>query len=176
MSDFLFVYSLQILPHLIHYVFPASSSFTLSCWIWICNLFSLVRTLWVCGLRKMKDEVDSPFGVLEDYFNFKSSESETSSSKEPSTIVDSDKLKPGSRWNAFLQLLRVKSKPIATLHPLSVLKLSRRMSSSMRETVIDADSSLHRSPWKIFTHHEIQIATNYFIQGMQYTSGLHFLP
>ncbi|KAG5055240.1 hypothetical protein JHK85_007750 [Glycine max] len=112
----------------------------------------------------MKDEVDSPFGVLEDYFNFKSSESETSSSKEPSTIVDSDKLKPGSRWNAFLQLLRVKSKPIATLHPLSVLKLSRRMSSSMRETVIDADSSLHRSPWKIFTHHEIQIATNYFIQ------------
>lgn len=123
----------------------------------------------------MKDEVDSPVGVLEDYF--KSSESETSSSKEPSTIVDSDKSKPGSRWLAFLQLLRDTSKkPIATLHPLSVLKLSRRMSSSMRETVIDADSSLHRSPWKIFTHHEIQIATNYFIQGMQYTSGLHFLP
>ncbi|KAG4928006.1 hypothetical protein JHK82_053695 [Glycine max] len=111
----------------------------------------------------MKDEVDSPVGVLEDYF--KSSESETSSSKEPSTIVDSDKSKPGSRWLAFLQLLRDTSKkPIATLHPLSVLKLSRRMSSSMRETIIDADSSLHRPPWKIFTHHEIQIATNCFTQ------------
>ncbi|KAK7378307.1 hypothetical protein VNO80_03746 [Phaseolus coccineus] len=112
----------------------------------------------------MEDEVDSPVGVLEDYF-FKSSESESSSSKEPGTTTDSDKSKPGSRWHAFLQLLRVKSKkPIATLYPLSVLKLSRRLSSGMRETVIDADSSLHRSPWEIFTHHEIQIATNHFAQ------------
>ncbi|RDX63618.1 Receptor-like cytosolic serine/threonine-protein kinase RBK2, partial [Mucuna pruriens] len=112
----------------------------------------------------MKDVVDSPVGVLEDYF--KSSESETSSSKEPTVDSESqDKSKPGSTWHAFLQLLRVKSKkPIATLHPLSVLKLSRRMSSSMRETIIDADSSLNRSPWKIFTHHQIQIATNYFAQ------------
>lgn len=114
----------------------------------------------------MGDEVDSPVGVLEDYF-FKSSESETSSSKEPGT-TDSDKSKPGSRWRAFLQLLRVKSKkPVATLYPLSVLKLSRRFTSSMRETVIDA-SSFHSSPWKIFTHHEIQIATNYFAQGMKH--------
>ncbi|CAJ1906898.1 unnamed protein product [Sphenostylis stenocarpa] len=111
----------------------------------------------------MEEEVDSPVGVLDDYF-FQSSESETSSSKEPGT-TDSDMSKPSSRWHAFLQLLRVKSKkPIATLHPLSVLKLSRRLSSGMRETIIDADSSLHRPPWKIFTHHEIQIATNYFAQ------------
>ncbi|XP_027923818.1 receptor-like cytosolic serine/threonine-protein kinase RBK2 [Vigna unguiculata] len=111
----------------------------------------------------MEDEVDSPVGVLEDYF-FKSSESETSSSKEPGT-TDSDKSKPGSKWHAFLQLLRVKSKkPVATLYPLSVLKLSRIFSSGMRETVIDSDSSFHSSPWKIFTHHEIQIATNYFAQ------------
>ncbi|BAT85386.1 hypothetical protein VIGAN_04292600 [Vigna angularis var. angularis] len=110
----------------------------------------------------MEDEVDSPVGVLEDYF-FKSSESETSSSKEPGTS-DSDKSKPGSRWHAFLQLLRVKSKkPVATLYPLTVLKLSRRFTSGRRETVIDA-SSFHSSPWKIFTHHEIQIATNYFSQ------------
>ncbi|KAK7285422.1 hypothetical protein RJT34_20192 [Clitoria ternatea] len=112
----------------------------------------------------MKDKVDSPVGVLEDYHQ--SSESEPSCSKEP--IVDSesqDKSKPSSRWLAFVQLLRGKSKtPIATLHPLSVLKLSRRMSSSMRETITDADSPLHRSPWKIFTHHEIQTATNYFCQ------------
>jgi len=117
----------------------------------------------------MEDEVDSPVGVLEDYF-FKSSESETSSSKEPGT-TDSDKSKSGSRWHAFLQLLRVKSKkPVATLYPpIGVLKLSRRLSSGMR--MIDADSSLHRSPWKIFTHHEIQIATNFFAQGMLH--GLH---
>ncbi|KAJ1433022.1 Serine/threonine-protein kinase, active site [Sesbania bispinosa] len=118
----------------------------------------------------MKDKVDSPVGVLEDYF--KSSESETSSSKEPTLDSESqDKYsKPGSRWHAFLQLLKTKSKkPISTLHPLSVLKLSRRMSSSMRETIlpscsIDAESFLQKSPWRIFTQHEIQIATNYFSQ------------
>ncbi|XP_027351959.1 receptor-like cytosolic serine/threonine-protein kinase RBK2 [Abrus precatorius] len=113
----------------------------------------------------MKDKVDSPVGVLEDYL--KSSESETSSSKEPTVESESqEKSKPGSKWHAFLQLLRTSSKkPIPTLHPLSVLKLSRRMSSSMSETLIDADSPLHRSPpWKIFTQHEIQTATNYFGQ------------
>ncbi|KAK7336704.1 hypothetical protein VNO77_17250 [Canavalia gladiata] len=113
----------------------------------------------------MKDKVDSPVGVFEDYFM--SSESETSSSKEPTTS-DSEsqhKSKTGSKWHAFLQLLRTRSKkPIATLHPLSVLKLSRRLTSSMRETIIDADSALNRSPWKIFTQRELQIATNYFSQ------------
>ncbi|XP_061364131.1 uncharacterized protein LOC133307607 isoform X1 [Gastrolobium bilobum] len=98
------------------------------------------------------------------------SESETSSSREPIVDFESqDKSKPGSQWHAFLQLLRTKSKKLlAKLHPLSVLKLSRRMSSIMRETIlpscrIDADSSLHMSPWKIFTQHEIQIATNYYL-------------
>ncbi|XP_020212846.1 receptor-like cytosolic serine/threonine-protein kinase RBK2 isoform X1 [Cajanus cajan] len=113
----------------------------------------------------MKGQVDSPVGVLEDYF--KSSESEICSSKEPSTVDSGSqgKSKPGSKLHAFLQLLRIKSeKPMATLHPLSVLKLSRRMSTSMSETIINADSSLHMSPWKIFTHHEIQIATNNFAQ------------
>ncbi|KAL2320905.1 hypothetical protein Fmac_029874 [Flemingia macrophylla] len=114
----------------------------------------------------MKDKVDSPVGVLEDYF--KSTESETSSSKEPSSAVVSEsqgKSKPGSGWHAFLQLLRIKSKkPMPTLHPLSVLKISRRMSTSLRETIINADSSMHMSPWKIFAHHEIQIATNNFAQ------------
>lgn len=121
----------------------------------------------------MKDKVDSPVGVLEDYF--KSSESETSSSsKELSVNSESrDISKSSSRWQAILQLLRTRSRKysISTLHPLSIFKLSRTMSSSMREIIlpsslIGADStSSHRSP-KIFTQHEIQIATNYFDQGI----------
>lgn len=126
----------------------------------------------------MKEKADSPVGVLEDYL--RSSESETSCSNSKEATLDSesqeDKSKAASRWRGFLQLLRTRSKkPIATLHPLSILKLSKRMSSSMRETIlpdcrIGVDSSLHRSPWKIFTHHNIQMATNHFSQSMQFAS------
>ena len=123
--------------------------------------------------------MDSPVCVLEDYL--RSSGSETSSSKEPTVDSESqDKSKPASRWHTFLQLLRTRSKkPLATLHPLSVLKLSRRMSGSVRETTLpscsmDSDSSLHRPPWKIFTQHQIQIATKYFSQGMQCPSQIDF--
>lgn len=120
----------------------------------------------------MKEKADSPVGVLEDYF--RSSESDTSSSKEPTVDSEAqDKSKFSSKWRGFLQLLRNRSKkPMATLHPLSVLKLSKRMSRSMRETILpssrlNADSSLHNSPWKIFTHNEILFAANSFSQGMQ---------
>lgn len=119
----------------------------------------------------MKEKVDSPVTVLEDYF--RSSDSETSSSKEPTLDSESQDIsKPASKWHAFLQLLRTRSKkPTTTLHPLSVLKLSKKMSRSMRETLLpscllDATSSPFRSPWKIFTHHDIQLSTNYFSQGM----------
>ncbi|XP_027365117.1 receptor-like cytosolic serine/threonine-protein kinase RBK2 isoform X2 [Abrus precatorius] len=115
---------------------------------------------------KMKEKVDSPVTVLEDYF--RSSDSESSSSKEPSADSESQDIsKPASRWHSFLQLLRSRSKKqMATLHPL---KLSKRMSSSMRETILpscllEVAASPCRSPWKIFTHHEIQVATNYFSQ------------
>ncbi|KAI4301311.1 hypothetical protein L6164_034601 [Bauhinia variegata] len=119
----------------------------------------------------MKEKADSPVGVLEDYFKSSASESETSSSKEP--IEDSDgqdKSKNGSRWRGFIQLFRTKSKkPTSTLHPLSVMKLSKRLSSSMREIImpnyrLDTDLNQHSSPWKIFTQQEIQIATNNFCQ------------
>ena len=118
----------------------------------------------------MKEKVDSPVTVLEDYF--RSSDSETSSSKDPAVDSESqDVSKHASRWHAFLQLLRGRSKkPGATLYPLS---LSRKMSSSMRETLwpsclLDvASPSPCRSPWKIFSHHDIQVATNHFSQGMQ---------
>jgi len=138
--------------------------------------------------RKMKEKVDSPVTVLEDYF--RSSDSESSSSKEPSADSESREFsksasrwhesrefsKSASRWHAFLQLLRSGSKKqMNTLHPLSVLKLSKRMSTSMRESILpscllDATASPCRSPWKIFTHHEIQVATNSFSQGMQRAS------
>ncbi|KAL4304746.1 receptor-like cytosolic serine/threonine-protein kinase RBK2 [Arachis ipaensis] len=120
----------------------------------------------------MKDLlVDSPVCVLEDFLRTSESESSTYSSKEHTLDSEShqDKPKHVSKWHTFVQLLRNKSKkPLATLHPLSVLKLSRRMSGSMRETslaTMDSHSSLlHTSPWKIFTHHDLQIATKYFSQ------------
>ncbi|KAJ7972852.1 Kinase family protein [Quillaja saponaria] len=115
----------------------------------------------------MKEKVDSPVGVLQDFLN--SSDSESSSSKEPTVDPDGqEKLKPTSRWHGFVQFLGIRSKkPLATLHPLSVLKRSKRMSSSMRETIVpnfgmDVDICLLSSPWKSFTLHELQIATNYF--------------
>lgn len=127
----------------------------------------------------MKEKVDSPVTVLEDYF--RSSDSESSSSKEPSADSESQDLsKPSSRWHSFLQLLKSGSKKqMNTLHPLSVLNLSKRMSTSMRETILpscllDATASPCRSPWKIFTHHEIQVATNSFSQGVLCPSQLHF--
>lgn len=123
---------------------------------------------------KEKVDSDSPITVLEDYF--KSSDSETSSSKEPTVDSEShDEIsKPASRWHSFLQLLKTRrsKKQVPALHPLNG-QISRRMSRSMRESVLpsclnltNATSTPCRSPWKIFTHHDIQVATNSFSQGM----------
>lgn len=124
----------------------------------------------------MKEKADSPVGVLEDYF--RSSESDSSSSKEPTLDSEAlDKSKFASKWRGFLQSLTnnnksKKSVPTTTMQPppLSVFKLSKRMSRSLRETIfpstrLDTESSLQNSPWKIFTHKEILLATNSFSQG-----------
>lgn len=119
----------------------------------------------------MKKKVDysSPVGVLEDYF--KSSESETCSSKEHNVDYELQQhSKPTSRWHGFVQLLRSRSKKsLATMHPLSVMKLSRRISGSMREAkamfpsfCADTDLNYTGLPWKNFTLYELQTATNYF--------------
>ncbi|KAE8009632.1 hypothetical protein FH972_006060 [Carpinus fangiana] len=120
----------------------------------------------------MKKKVDlSPVGILEDYF--KSSESETCSSKEhnvDSKVKQNSKSNSRWHWHGFVQLLRIRSKQsLATLHPLSVMKLSRRMSSSMREATalvrnfrVDIDLNYTKLPWKNFTLYELQRATNYF--------------
>lgn len=120
--------------------------------------------------EKEKEDSCSPTGVLEDYF--RSSDSETGSSKEPNNESEGHKnSKPSSRWHGFVQLLRTKSKKrLNTLHPLNVLNLSRRMSGSMREIIAskfgsDSDGGL-KSPWKNFTIYELQVATNYFNRGL----------
>lgn len=133
----------------------------------------------------MKEKVDSPVTVLEDYF--RSSDSESSSSKEPTadSSESQDISKTSSTWHSFVQLLRTRSKkPMATTpttlhhHPLNG-KLSRRMSRSMRETILPSCFNLQnafpspcRSPWKIFTFHDIQLATNHFSQGMHHARFL----
>lgn len=121
----------------------------------------------------MKEDVetDSPKGVLEDYF--RSSDSETSFSKEPTANSENHQIsKPTSRWHGLVQLLRTKSKkPIATtMHPL--VKFSKRMSSSMREIITpkfqsDIDDMYpFKSPWKNFSLYELQAATKSFSHGM----------
>ncbi|KAK2457286.1 receptor cytosolic serine/threonine-protein kinase RBK2 [Trifolium repens] len=120
----------------------------------------------------MKEKVDSPITVLEDYF--RSSDSESSSSKEPTLDSEShdDNSKPFSRWHSFFQLLKTRSKKqLPTLNHSLNGQLSRRMSRSMRDNILpscltlsNATSTPSRSPWKIFSHHDIQIATNYFSQ------------
>lgn len=119
----------------------------------------------VCDIGNMREKVDtcSPIGVLEDFF--RSSDSETS---EPNMKLEiPQKSKPNSRWHGLVQLLRTKSKKsLAPMHPL--LKLSKKMSNSMREFITpklesDSDSMYpFKSPWKNFSLHELQAATKNF--------------
>ncbi|KAG8653835.1 hypothetical protein MANES_05G071100v8 [Manihot esculenta] len=117
---------------------------------------------------KKKEDTSSPVGVLEDYF--RSEESESCSSKEPTSVLEAQRTsKANSPWHGFFQLLRSRSKKhLATLHPLSVLKLSLKRSSSMREMVPNlfssSDSFNLNSPTTSFTLSELQAATNNFSQ------------
>ncbi|WCJ21457.1 Protein kinase family protein [Euphorbia peplus] len=114
-----------------------------------------------------KTNSNSPVGVLEDYFRTQE-ESSSSSSKEPTSESEPLKTsKPISRWHDFVKLLSTKSKkPLATLHPLSVLKLSLRRSSSIRERVSNlfpySDSLSLNSQSINFNISELQSATNNF--------------
>lgn len=119
---------------------------------------------------KVKEDTFSPTGVLEDFF--RSSDSETSSSKEPHTDNDAHKnKKPASRWLGFVQLFRTRSKkPLDTVSSSSILKLSRRF-GSLREIIapkfgLDSDLYHMNSPWKSFSSYELQAATNCFSHGL----------
>ncbi|TYK21750.1 receptor-like cytosolic serine/threonine-protein kinase RBK2 isoform X1 [Cucumis melo var. makuwa] len=108
----------------------------------------------------MKEKVNSfsPTGVLEDYFRSSGPESTSSELAKPA----------GSFWRGIFKILRSKSrKPVSKLHPQSVLKLSKRLSNSMRETLhlhfgFDSDDCNFNSPWKNFTLRELEAATNCF--------------
>ncbi|XP_031740743.1 receptor-like cytosolic serine/threonine-protein kinase RBK2 isoform X3 [Cucumis sativus] len=108
----------------------------------------------------MKEKVNSfsPTGVLEDYFRSSGPESTSSELAKPA----------GSFWRGIFKILGSKSrKPVSKLHPQSVLKLSKRLSNSMRETLhlhfgFDSDVCNFNSPWKNFTLRELEAATNYF--------------
>lgn len=111
-----------------------------------------------------KEDVYSPDGVLEDYF--RTVESETASTSE--TEVEQNP-KPESRWRSMVQLLKSRSKrPLSTLHPLSVLKLSRRSSSSSSSTSEDISGAT--SSLVDYTLPELQSATNCFSHGLSSAS------
>ncbi|XP_031282097.1 receptor-like cytosolic serine/threonine-protein kinase RBK2 isoform X2 [Pistacia vera] len=116
-----------------------------------------------------KENTSSPVGVLEDYF--RSEDTESCSSKEPTPDSDSKSTsKSNSRWHGFAELFRSKSKtPMTSLYPLSVLKLSIRKSSSMKEGIdmsrnllINTDPYNSKSAQKIFSLYDLQAATNNF--------------
>lgn len=112
-----------------------------------------------------KENSYSPTGVLEDYF--RTEESQIVSSRASTSEFENEKSSKSSRWNGLLELLKIKSKrPLPTLHPLSVMKLSKRLSSSMREYICTALNPLAdgdlKPQWKNFTLSELQHASNYF--------------
>ena len=124
----------------------------------------------------MEKKVDtySPSGVLEDFF--RSEEFETSSSsKAPTTdSANEQNSKQGFRWRGLAHLFRSRSKKssLANLQPLGSFRLSLRRSSSMRENVAVAPDFLGnsnsynlKSPRKVFTLSELQIATKNFSSG-----------
>ncbi|KAL6978456.1 non-specific serine,threonine protein kinase [Sarracenia purpurea var. burkii] len=117
-----------------------------------------------------RENAYSPNGVLEDYL--RTIESETVSSKASTSETElQQSSKHVSRWHGFVQLLKSRSKkPLASLHPLSGLKLSRRISSSLikedikssTNPLIETDLS-NLKPRRInFTLSELQVASNCF--------------
>ncbi|TYI55316.1 hypothetical protein E1A91_D11G133200v1 [Gossypium mustelinum] len=121
----------------------------------------------------MEKKVDtcSPTGVLEDFF--RTEEFETSCSSKPSTADSANEgsSKQSSRWREFAQFFGYKlKKPLSNFRPLGSLRLSLRRSSSMRDNVTVSSDFLAnntnsynlKSPVKVFTLSELQIATKNF--------------
>ncbi|GMI66553.1 hypothetical protein like AT5G35960 [Hibiscus trionum] len=113
----------------------------------------------------MHKKVDScsPTCVLEDLF--RTEEFETSfSSKADST--DNRSSKQSYPWRGFTQLFDLRSnKSLSNFHPLESFRLSLRRSSSVRHNgTVSPDFLANniKSPGKIFTLSELQIATENF--------------
>ncbi|GKV41053.1 hypothetical protein SLEP1_g48632 [Rubroshorea leprosula] len=117
-----------------------------------------------------KVDADSPVGVLEDFL--RSEEFETSSLKAFTADSGTEQnTKHGCRWRRFARLFRSKSKKsFATFRPRSLLMPSSfRRSSSMRENtavtpdfLVNANPCNLKSPRKVFSFSELQIATKNF--------------
>nr|GLL30657.1 receptor-like cytosolic serine/threonine-protein kinase RBK2 [Ipomoea trifida] len=124
--------------------------------------------------------VHSPDTVLEDYLNGLESETDSSKNSNNSELEAHHKeAKSSSKWAGFIQLFRTKSKRhLGSLdYPLNSLKLSKRFSSSMRETASFAAKVLQKNPgvdgedsngfkphWRSFSLSELQTATRGFHQ------------
>ncbi|CAK9175860.1 unnamed protein product [Ilex paraguariensis] len=122
-------------------------------------------------MEKGKRDVYSPDTVLEDYLT--RLESETDSSKENTSEFEACRdPKSTSGWARFFRFWRSRSKnSVATLRPLTIMKLSRRFSRSMREEIavvvpnpiVDETHLTYFKPHcKIFSLLELQKATNSF--------------
>ncbi|XAR58504.1 Non-specific serine/threonine protein kinase [Bertholletia excelsa] len=118
-------------------------------------------------LMESKDDSYSPTGVLEDFL--RTADSETVSSKASTSELEVQRSsKLISKWRGVIQLLKSRSRrPLNTLHPL---KLSRRMSSSLREymtkgatnPLMVSDLGYLKPQWRNFTLSELQTASNCF--------------
>lgn len=116
----------------------------------------------------------SPTGVLEDFFRTEEFETSCSSKPSKSDSANEGSSKQSSRWREFAQLFGYKwKKPSPIFRPLGSFRLSLRRSSSMRDNVTvspdflanNTNSYNLKSPGKVFTLSELQIATKNFSSG-----------
>lgn len=124
-------------------------------------------------VEKERHDMSSPRGVLEACF--KRLDLETSSSKDSPRDAESRRdSRAVSHWRGFFNQWKRKSmRRFASFPPLSVPKIPRRKSTSMKENehpVLDSalGSNLYnwKYSWRNFTLSELQTATNNFSHGL----------
>lgn len=136
------------------------------------KMFYIVIFLSIVDLRcfemeKEKESVSSPRGVIEAFIRGAENEpSSPESNTSEAAELCSSKSWGLSRWHNFFKLWKRKSiKRFPSFPPLSVPKISRRKSRSVRENT-DIDLSHFKSSWKNFTLSDLITATNNFSRGL----------
>lgn len=121
--------------------------------------------------EREKANPSSPDTILEDFLRSAESQTDSSKASTSESLVEIDP-KPASRLALFFKLLRFKSKrQLATLQPLTALKLSKRFSSfreqvsSAPNALLDPNMNYFKPQWKNFSLLELQTATSNFCQG-----------
>lgn len=116
-------------------------------------------------MEKEKEDSSSPRGVLEACIRGLDTEASSPSTNVSTPNTSSSNSNSHSRWRVFFKLLKKSSiKRLPSFPPLTVPKISRRKSRSMRENV-DEDLCYFKSSWKNFTFSDLKIATNNFSHG-----------